>query len=67
MNGLASIYISQRKFAEAEVIFKDCLARRKALFGPRHPETLESVSNLQVVYMMQGKHTEAAAVQSQMM
>eukprot|EP00300_Choanocystis_sp_HF-7_P015086 c18930_g1_i3.p1 GENE.c18930_g1_i3~~c18930_g1_i3.p1 ORF type:complete len:489 (+),score=114.63 c18930_g1_i3:36-1502(+) len=61
-NNLARLLYSQKKYDLASKIFTDVLERRRALLGPDHPTTLESVHNMGVLYQAQGRTAEALSV-----
>ena len=54
-----STYKHQGKYRDAEVLYKQCLDKQKALLGESHPSTLGTMSNLADTYVNQGKHREA--------
>ena len=64
MAGLASTHLTQKRFGDAEDLFKQCLALQKVRFGLNHPETQNTIYNLSAVYMMQGQAAEAKALKS---
>lgn len=45
--------------AEAAVAAERALALARGAFGPRHPQTLNSMNNLAFLYRSQGRHGEA--------
>jgi len=59
MDNLANTYTSQGKYTDAEVLYKQCLEKRKKLHGESHHETLSTMTNLAVVYYSQGKYRDA--------
>ena len=46
MNNLAGTYGHQGKHTDAEVLYKQCLAKRKVVLGENHPKTLRTMNNL---------------------
>jgi hypothetical protein len=46
MNNLANAYDRQGKHRDAEVLYKQCLDKQKALLGESHPDTLGAMNNL---------------------
>ena len=48
-----------RDSRDAEVLYKQCLAKRKVVLGENHPDTLSTMNNLAVSYNHQGKHRDA--------
>ena len=64
MNGLASLYYSQGKYDEAEPLYVECLALRKAILGTSHPYTLTSMNNLAGLYDSQGKYDQAKEIRA---
>ena len=59
MNNLALAYDHQGKHRDAEVLFKQCLDKKKVVLGENHPSTFASMNNLAAVYSNQGKHRDA--------
>jgi len=56
MNNLAGTYRNQDKHSDAEVLYKQCLAKEKAVLGESHPDTLNTMNNLADTYDHQGKY-----------
>ncbi|KAI1281777.1 P-loop containing nucleoside triphosphate hydrolase protein [Xylaria sp. FL0933] len=50
IDGLASIYLSQRRYKEAEPLYAQVLAIRTRVQGPEDPETLTSMNNVALAY-----------------
>lgn len=50
MNTLGRLYELQNRKEDAERAYQDCLQRRLKLLGPTHPQTLDSVNNLALLY-----------------
>lgn len=50
---------AEGKYAEAEEVFVELLEKRKKVLGEKHPDTLESMNNLAVVYQSQGHYLKA--------
>ena len=48
MNNLANAYYHQGKHSDAEVLFKQCLDKKKEVFGENHPSTLGTMNSLAV-------------------
>ena len=59
LNGLASVYRTQGKHAEAEPLFKRSLAIREEALGPEHFDVALGLHNLALTYDSQGKYAEA--------
>ena len=59
MNNLAGTYNHQGKYRDAEVLFKQCLDKRKEILGENHPSTLTTMNNLALFYNHQGKYRDA--------
>ena len=49
----------QRKYAEAEPLYKRSLAIREKALGPEHPDVAKSLDNLAQLYDSQRKYAEA--------
>jgi hypothetical protein len=49
----------QRKYTEAEELFRQTLKERAEILGEEHPDTLESINHLAGVLRTQGKYIEA--------
>ena len=45
-NSIAVTYKNQGKYRDAEVLFKQCLDKRKVVLGENHPDTLMTMNNL---------------------
>jgi CHAT domain-containing protein len=56
---LASLYQDQKRYGEAEPLFREALQTRRETLGARHPDTLTSLSNLAPLYSAQGRYDEA--------
>ena len=52
MNNLAVSYDSQGNHRDAEVLFKQCLDKRKVVLGENHPDTTTTMNNLEKVISM---------------
>ena len=59
LNNLATLYIDQGRYAEAEPLLKRALAIREKALGPDHPDVAQSLHNLAVLYQVQGRYAEA--------
>ena len=46
MNDLADANNHQGKYRDAEVLYKQCLAKQKEVLGENHADTLRTMSNL---------------------
>jgi hypothetical protein len=55
IGNLASIYMNQGKWKEAEALGVEVMEKRKHLLGEEHPHTLISIENLASIYNNQGK------------
>ena len=64
MNNLALLYENQGKYDEAEPVYVECLALRKAILGTSHPDTLNSMNNLAGLYESQGKYDQARKIRA---
>ncbi len=59
VDGLATSYDKQGKYAEAEPVYRRALTIRKELLGPNHRDVATSLNNLATVFREQGKFSEA--------
>src|SRR5262249_16666960 len=59
LNNLALPYQSQRKYAAAELLFKDALEMNRGLLRGDHRHVAQSLDNLAQLYWSQGKYPEA--------
>lgn len=62
MNNLATTYIDQGKYAEAEKLHKQCLQKFVSVLGSNHPDTLRTICSIGDSYIKQGKYDEAEAI-----
>jgi tetratricopeptide (TPR) repeat protein len=62
LNGLANLYLKQRKDAEAERLYQRALHIREQALGPDHSDVAVSLHGLANLYQMQGKDTEAESL-----
>ena len=66
MDGVASAYYGQGKYAQAEALYSQTLEIRRRVLGPEHPDTLNSMNNLASEgYIPQGKYAQAETLLSQ--
>jgi tetratricopeptide (TPR) repeat protein len=62
-NNLAnSLHLSEGKHAEAEALYRKCLPAQIRIFGPEHPNTLTTTSNLAGCVIAQGRNAEAETI-----
>jgi CHAT domain-containing protein/Tfp pilus assembly protein PilF len=61
LNAQANTYLEQRRYGEAEALFKRVVAIREKALGPRHPQVAETLNDLGLVYRSQGRYGEAEA------
>ena len=54
MNNLASLYIDQGRYSEAEPLYMRALEASERVLGREHPDTLTSVNNLATLYQHPG-------------
>ena len=40
-------------------MYRECLSKREAILGSNHPETLQSIHNLAIMYENRGKYEKA--------
>jgi hypothetical protein len=62
MNNLASTRFSQRKYEEAEPIYRETVELRKKVLGREHPDTLTSMKYLAAALFNQRKDKEAEPI-----
>ena len=53
------MYQYQKRYFDAEPVYKDCLALRKLHLGASHSSTLISMNNLAEMYMADGRLKDA--------
>lgn len=56
---LADLYRRQGRFVAAEAAYRIAIAQRRAIFGDRHPKTLQLLPHLAGVCRLLGRHDEA--------
>jgi len=61
-DALARLLQVQGKLIESEPLLREALEARRAAFGDRHPDTLESINHLGSLLFDQGKLDEAATL-----
>jgi tetratricopeptide (TPR) repeat protein len=59
LNGLAGLYLSEGRLAEAEPLYKRSLSIREKSLGGDHPDVATSLYNLALLYWHQGRLAEA--------
>ena len=59
LNYLGTLYVSERRYAEAEPLIKRSLAIRENSLGPSHPDVANSLNNLASLYRSQGRYADA--------
>ncbi|CAE7372063.1 NPHP3, partial [Symbiodinium sp. KB8] len=59
MHELGSRLLGRAYYDEAEILYKECLDRRRANLGERHKDTLDSVSDLVLLLEEQGRYEDA--------
>jgi tetratricopeptide (TPR) repeat protein/transcriptional regulator with XRE-family HTH domain len=59
LQGLASLYRSQRKYEQAEESFQRALYIRERIVGPEHPLTADLLHHLASLYWVQRKYEQA--------
>jgi serine/threonine protein kinase len=67
MNHLATLYIDQSRYDEAETMLVKTLEGRRRLLGEDHVQTLASMNNLAMLYSRQGRHKEEEALSLQVL
>jgi tetratricopeptide (TPR) repeat protein len=56
---LADLYVEQRKFNEAEPLYKRAIAILEKFFGPKDAEVASALAKIANLYTLQGKYIEA--------
>jgi tetratricopeptide (TPR) repeat protein len=59
LNNLAVLYQDQGKYADAEPLYKEALARCQKALGLEHPDKFAFMNNLASLYQYQGKYADA--------
>jgi tetratricopeptide (TPR) repeat protein len=59
LNGLASLYADQKKYEEADPLFRRALRIQEQALGQEHPDVAATLNNLAELYRVQGKDEEA--------
>jgi len=62
MGNLATVFIAQEKFKEAEATLEEALAGQRRVFGPQNNATLFTMHALREVYVQQGMMAKAEAL-----
>jgi tetratricopeptide (TPR) repeat protein len=62
LNTLATVYVAQQKYDEAEGLYRRALAIREKVLGDDHPDVAHTLTNLSLVYSLQRKFGEAEGV-----
>ena len=62
MNNLASTYLEQGRWEEAEKLYLQVLEGNTRVLGAEHPDTLLSMANLATLYRRRSRHREAIAL-----
>jgi len=52
MDSLAITYMDQKKYDDALSMFRDCLAKRKAVLGEANSRTLDTMKNLGIIIII---------------
>jgi hypothetical protein len=63
MANLATTYLNQGRWKEAEELFVKVIEISRTVLGPEHPDTLMSMNNLAVTYSDQTRWAEAEVLQ----
>ena len=63
LNGLAGMLRDQRRFAEAEALYRRALTIREQAFGADHATTRETLRDYAVLLRAAGRASEAAALE----
>ena len=59
INGLALVYMAQKKYELAEPLHKESLKIRENIFGKKHPDVAVGLNNLGGIYQVKKQHREA--------
>ena len=59
MEQLANLYYTQKRYDEAEPLFREALQLSREVLGPHHPRTLNNMNGLAFLYHAQGRYNEA--------
>jgi tetratricopeptide (TPR) repeat protein len=62
INTLATIYVAQQKYDEAEGLYRRAMAIREKVLGEGHPDVAHTLTNLSLVYTLQRRFAEAEGV-----
>src|SRR5712691_4310083 len=62
LNNLAELYRAQRKYAQAEPLYRRALAINEKTLGPAHPNVGATLHNLAGLYHAQGKYAQAESL-----
>jgi tetratricopeptide (TPR) repeat protein len=62
LNTLATVYVAQQKYDEAEGLYRRAMAIREKVLGDDHPDVAHTLTNLSLVYSLQRKFGEAEVV-----
>jgi tetratricopeptide (TPR) repeat protein len=52
---LASVYVLQKRFADAEPLYARALEIRRRTLGPRHANVAETLSNMAILYLEENR------------
>lgn len=59
MYNIAALYVSQARFGEGEVLFKEIVALREKVVGKEHPHTNMAVNEMVKALEAQSKYNQA--------
>ena len=62
LNNLGSVYEKERRYSEAEALYKRALAIWEKVLGPEHRQLAASLNNLAECYYRRGHYREAEAL-----
>jgi len=62
LNALATVYLAQQKYDEAEGLYRRAMAIRAKVLGEDHLEVAHTLTNLSFMYSLQRKFAEAEGV-----
>ena len=63
-NNLAALYFIQKRFEDAEPLFKRSLEIREKILEPGHPEIIQSLVNFSAVLRKTGRTSDAKKMEA---
>ena len=62
LNGLATLYVSQSRYGDAEPLYRRSLAIREKALGSDHPDIAQLLNNMALLYLNQRRYPEVESV-----